>query len=140
MIVDDSGPHCFEAERAIQRFEEKQDILFTEGGVLKSPQPISELRYVPKEAAQNPNLAELQVVLSRGLRRHPFNITACTFSSLLSACFEELKPTVGLVEVEASLQHYHKLKQQGFQAADLHCRDYTLVEEGIRNFRRRFGK
>jgi hypothetical protein len=140
MIVDDSGPHCFNTERAIQRFEEQQDILFTEGGVLKSPQHISELRYVPKEAAQNPNLAELEVVLSRGLRHNPFNITACTFSSLLSACFEELKPTVGLVEVETSLQHHEKLKQLGFQAADLHCRDYTLAEEGIRDFRRRFGK
>ncbi|GAI92472.1 unnamed protein product, partial [marine sediment metagenome] len=47
IIVDDSAPHCFNPELAIQRLENQEDILFTEGGILKSSQPISELRYLP---------------------------------------------------------------------------------------------
>jgi amino acid adenylation domain-containing protein len=140
MIVDDSGPHCFEPELAFRRFQEQEDILFTEGGVLKSPHPISELRYVPQETAPATHLSELEVFLLRYLGYNQFNITGCVFSSLLSSCFEDLKPTVGLVDVETSLQHYEMLNRLEFQAADLHCRDYTLAEAAIRNFRRRFGK
>jgi hypothetical protein len=138
MIVDDSGPHCFKPEQAIRRFEEQGDVLFTEGGVLKSPHPMSELRYVPP-TAQLAHLSELEVVLSKGLRYNPRTITGCVFSSLLSARFKELEPTVGLVDVETCLQHYQKLQQLGFQAADLHCQTYVLADEAIRNFRRRFG-
>ncbi|MEG3936535.1 non-ribosomal peptide synthetase, partial [Microcoleus sp. T3_B1] len=40
LIVDDSGPHCFSPEQAIDRFEKHKDILFTEGGALHAPDPI----------------------------------------------------------------------------------------------------
>jgi hypothetical protein len=70
---------------------------------------------------------------------NPHHITGCVFSSLLSASFADLKPTLGLVPVEASLQHYDKLNWLGFEAAALHCEDYTLPEEAIQHFRQRFG-
>jgi len=138
LIVDDSGPHCFATEPAIRRLEGQGDILFTEGGVLKSPQPISELRYVPR-ATQAANLSRLEMLLPTGTGHDPNHITGCVFSGLLSARFESLKSTIGLVDVETCSQHYDQLNALGFQAADLHCKRYTLSAESIRNFRRRFG-
>lgn len=41
VIVDDSAPHCFDVKLAIERAEAKADILFTEGGLLSSPAPLS---------------------------------------------------------------------------------------------------
>lgn len=139
LIVDDSGPHCFKPELAIRRFEEKGDILFTEGGALKSPDPMRELRYMPKEADDPMNFAQLQLVFSRHLRPNSLTIMGCIFSSLLSACFQDLQPTVGMAAVEACAQHYHRLNLLGFEAADLYCEGYILPEESIRNFRRQFG-
>jgi amino acid adenylation domain-containing protein len=138
MIVDDSGPHCFRTDLATQRLEEQGDVLFTEGGVLKSPQPIREIRYAPKVPPDSA-LSELEQVLVNRLRLAPDTITGCVFSSLLSACFEDIKPTLGLVNVKTSLQHYEKLVALGFQAADLHCGSYVLAQEAIRNFCERFG-
>jgi hypothetical protein len=139
IVVDDSHPYCFNPEMATRRFLEQGDILFTEGGVAKSPRPISELRYVPR-SAPGIDLSELGTALSRGFKHHPFNITGCVLSGLLSACFEHLKPTLGLVDVETCFEHYEMLGRLGFQGADLHLADYTLNERAIRDFRRRFGK
>jgi hypothetical protein len=135
LIVDDSAPHCFVSELAVERFQEQEDILFTEGGVLRSPHPISRLRYLPRYLEQIMSSAEIDDFS----KSHPFNIMGCVFSSLLSSCFENLKPTVGVLDWRTSVQHYEVLDRLEFQAADLHCGDYRLPEESIRNFRQRFG-
>jgi len=130
LIVDDSAPHCFNSEQAIQRFEKHGDILFTEGGTLKSPQPIRQISYLPQDLAG---------ILNKYTPRDAFTITGCVLSGLLTAQFENLKPTVGLVQSDAAMQHYEKLHQLGFEAADLHCDTYTLADAAIQHFRRRFG-
>ncbi len=134
LIVDDSGPHCFKYELAIKRFQEHQDILFTEGGVLKSPQIFSERMYFPHYWEKNfsSNLIEKLV------KHNSFEITGCVFSSVLSS-YKKLKPTVGLTQLDNSVEHYETLLSMGFQAADLHCEDYVLPDEAIRHFRGRFG-
>ena len=76
LIVDDSGPHCFDPELAIQRLQQQEDILFTEGGVLQLPHPITQLWYQPRQ------LEKLKIP---GRTGHPFNITGCVLSSLLSS-------------------------------------------------------
>ncbi|HEY9296096.1 MAG TPA: non-ribosomal peptide synthetase, partial [Phormidium sp.] len=53
LIVDDSGPHCFSPEQAIERFEKHKDILFTEGGALHAPDPIETVIYVPQSIKNN---------------------------------------------------------------------------------------
>lgn len=134
LLVDDSGPHCFSAREAIRRFEEQQDLLFTEGGVLKSPFSISELRYLPHGIENFASPDQIHAFL----QHRPDHITGCILSSLLSARFDHLKPTVGAVTVQESLQHYDLLTQAGFKAAPLHCDDYTLAEDRIQRFRDRF--
>ncbi|HOU14126.1 MAG TPA: amino acid adenylation domain-containing protein [Anaerolineae bacterium] len=129
-IVDDSSPHCFASAQAIQRWQQHGDILFTEGGVVKSPHPIHEIMYLPEFLAD---------VFAGYARRNPFDITGCILSGLLSARFDELTPTVGIVAVEDSVKHYHALKALGFQAADFHSEQYTLEAELVHDFRRRFG-
>jgi len=138
MIVDDSGPHCFMPELAIRRFQEQKDILFTEGGVLRSPHPIIDRVYWPPNIKKVVNPVQIMKLFS--LKGSPFDITSCVFSGLLSSCFEGLHPTVGEVDVNTSLQHYEVLEQLGFRGADLHCEDYILPEELIRDFRYHFGK
>ncbi|NET62271.1 MAG: AMP-binding protein, partial [Symploca sp. SIO2E6] len=118
LIVDDSGPHCFSPELAIKRFEEHQDILFTEGGVLQAPHPIETVIYLPKSIKSNLN-QDLWQAYSRPTS--PQDITGCVMSSLLSSRFDGMEPTVGLVNGKTCVQHYQGLEQLGFQAADLHC-------------------
>ena len=134
IIVDDSAPHCFNPALAVERFQAQADILFTEGGVLRSPRPINQLRYWHPEWAQvmGPMRGEADAAPS------PFEITGCVLSGLLSSRFEELQPTIGLTDAQTCLQHYTALGRLGLQAAPLHCQDYVLPEALIGDFRGRF--
>jgi amino acid adenylation domain-containing protein len=137
LIVDDSGPHCFKTELAVKRFQAHQDILFTEGGVLKSPQPVQTVIYLPRHLENSLSHKQQQAFIKL-IKHNPFEITGCVFSSVLSSV-EKLKPLVGLVQLNDSVKHYETLKAKGFQAADLHCEDYVLPEAAINDFRIRFG-
>ncbi len=134
LIVDDSAPHCFNPQLAIQRFEAQQDILFSEGGVLHLPRQIRTTRYLPRIA---------QRVLPEHIQHlfawhNPYEITGCILSGLLSARFAHLHPTVGYIDLATSVQHYHLLTESGVQGAGLHCEDYILPAVLIEQFRRRF--
>eukprot|EP01084_Bolivina_argentea_P239732 402868_1 len=37
MVIDDSAPHCFDVNDAIKRLNEKNDVIFTEGGLVRLP-------------------------------------------------------------------------------------------------------
>ena len=134
IIVDDSAPHCFDPVLAVRRFEEHADILFTEGGVLHSPQPITQLLYWDPEWAR--------VMYSKrgdgGEAASPFPITGCALSGLLSVRFEELPPTIGPVDGASCLRHHAALGRLGLRAAPLRCRDYVLSERLVDDFRAAF--
>ncbi|MEM1169668.1 MAG: amino acid adenylation domain-containing protein [Cyanobacteria bacterium P01_H01_bin.35] len=136
LIVDDSAPHCFSVEQAVQRFQEQEDILFTEGGVLQAPFPTKITIYLPPSLEKFINNAQKEATLNL----NPFNIMGCVFSSLLSFQFEKLEPTVGVCDGEKSELHYQVLQELGFQASELHCGEYVLPTTSIANFRHRFGK
>jgi predicted amino acid dehydrogenase len=135
LIVDDSAPHCFDPDQAHQRFEAEQDILFTEGGVVQAPQPITAMRYLPR-------LAERALPAhAKALFAHynPHEITGCILSSLLSARFAHLPPTLGYVDLATSFEHYTTLRRLGFRGADLHCEGYTFSASEVTHFRQQFG-
>ena len=136
LIVDDSAPHCFSVEQAIQRFQEQEDILFTEGGVLQAPSPNKRTIYLPTSIEKLMNNTQKEEILNS----NPFNIMGCVFSSLLSFQFDQLEPTVGVCDGEKSELHYQVLQELGFEAGDLHCGEYVLPTTSISNFRDRFGK
>jgi predicted amino acid dehydrogenase len=136
LLVDDSAPHCFEPAQAIQRFEEQHDLLFTEGGVLHTPYPIDEVRFLPRAVERSMTTAQLAAVSYH----NPFMITGCVLSSLLVACFPEVKPSIGYVDRDTCLQHRQLLARLQFSSPPLHCGNYTLGTARIRLFRRRFGQ
>ncbi|NEP85167.1 MAG: amino acid adenylation protein [Okeania sp. SIO3B3] len=126
LLIDDSSPHCFKVDDAIQRLETQNDILFTEGGVLKLPQAANMITYVPKW---------LERVFFRSLSGYNTNnITGCILSSLLSAQFPELEPTTRPVNGEISFTHYKQLVSFEIEAADLHCETYTIPTVSIEKF------
>ncbi len=129
LIVDDSGPHCFSPEQAIKRFEEKKDILFTEGGVLLAPHPIETVIHLPEWIKNNLN----ETSWNEYVPTNPQHIMGCVLSSLLSTKFNYMKPTVGLLNVETCVQHYQGLEKLGFQSADLHCEGYVLQVDSREN-------
>jgi hypothetical protein len=135
LIVDDSAPHCFNPDKAIQRFEAHQDILFTAGGVLRLPAPFQRTLYLPQRVQEQMAPAALDAIS----RYNPFHMGGCVLSGLLTARYESLKPTLGVVDDASCKSYYQLLQELGYQAAGLQCRGYTLPEESVRKFRKRFG-
>jgi len=126
LIVDDSGPHCFSPEQAIERFEKHKDILFTEGGALHAPDPIETVIYLPESIKNNMDENLWSAYFEP---TNPLNIMGCVMSSLLSSRFKDMQPTVGLLDLKTCVQHYQGLERLSFQAADLHCEGYVLEVE-----------
>ena len=74
------------------------------------------------------------------MRQHsPYQITGCVLSGLLSACFEEIPPTLGIATAEECLRNCRKIVQMGFEAADLQCGEYVLSDGLVSEFKKRFG-
>ncbi len=135
LLVDDSAPHCFNPEQAMKRFERHRDLLFTEGGIMRSPQPFHELRYVPQVIEQTLTVHQFDTLFAR---HDPYEIMGCTLSSLLSSHFAQLHPTVGFVDAQSSQQSYEMLKRLGFEPAKLRCEGYALAADACRDFRQQF--
>jgi hypothetical protein len=133
LVVDDSSPHCFRLDQAVRRLREQHDILFTEGGLLRAPEPLRQVLYVP---------ADLERVVPADVLANydPRHITGCVLSGLLSAQRADLPPTVGLAGLPACLAHYRAVTGLGFRAAALHCEGFAPEEKVVRDFRRRFGR
>jgi len=131
MLVDDSAPHCFNPERAIDRLTAQRDILFSEGGVLRAPHEYQHLRYVPR-AVDAGLLRAFDLV-------DPREITGCIFSSGLTTRVKELTSTIGLVDGNSTVSHFRVLEELGFEAGNLRCGGVVLSESLIRAFRERFG-
>jgi hypothetical protein len=134
LIVDDSAPHCLNAEAALARFAARRDILFTEGGFVCARDVMPRIAYVPPALtavlpADIPQ--QLYAMLS------PRDITACILSALFSARRPDLPPTVGLVDADAARLHWHALQEAGFAASVPNYEGVLLDPEGIATFRAR---
>jgi acyl carrier protein len=123
LIINNSSSCCFSRKQAINRFEKQHDILFTEGGLLQSPHPIETVIYIPKGIKNSPVEASYKEYF---VPNNPTHIAGCVLSSLLSARFNHLEPTIGSLNIETSVQHYQALEKLGFEGANLHCGDYIL--------------
>ena len=134
VIVDDSAPHCFDSETAMERIREQGDLLVTEGGLVKLPDPAPIIIYRPEFIEKALRSARLD---------QPFQateITGCVLSALLNAADPSLPVTIGRVPMEASRRHYRKLEELGFQPAGLRCLGESIDDRIIESFRKRFGQ
>jgi amino acid adenylation domain-containing protein len=136
LLVDDSAPHCFRADKAFRRLRDGGDILFTEGGTLASPTALSQVVFLP------PALELVARAVPRDVLpvvTDPTQITGCIMSSLLSTRYPDLPPTIGMVAAEEAVAHYERLTLLGFKAAPLHCESVMLDPALVAAFRERFG-
>ncbi|PKL76051.1 MAG: hypothetical protein CVV27_12255, partial [Candidatus Melainabacteria bacterium HGW-Melainabacteria-1] len=122
VLVDDSFPHCFDVQAAIERMQQHSDVLVIGGGLLQLPS-IQQQLYLP---LQHPELqaALTQVKLSACL-------PGCQLESLLLAAYPELPVTLGLVEADKLLQYLPVIQSAGIQAAPLHLETYLIPPELI---------
>jgi hypothetical protein len=134
LVVDDSWPHCMNGPAALARFTSSQDILFTEGGFVRSRAPMRRLVYQPAALGDSTDLTQL---LFASL--DPQEITACVLSALISAQRDDLPPTIGLVEKEAARQHWNALGEFGCTAAELRYEGHALDGGLVRLFQKQFG-
>jgi amino acid adenylation domain-containing protein len=132
LIIDDSGPHCFAKDKAVERLINQQDILFTEGGVLESPDLMSKMTFFPKQMT-----SAFRDKYYKNFNSGP-EITGCILSGLMSANHENLKPVTGEVEIEDCVLHYETLLDMGYKGAQLHCDDFEIDPKIIEEFRMRF--
>jgi len=135
LIVDDSWPHCMNGMAALTRFMNDKDILYTEGGFVRSPVRMQRISHVPPNAGVP---KEFTQILFSSLTPH--DITACVLSALISARRPELAPTIGLIPSAIARQHWAALPELGFRAAELSYEGNLLHPECISAFRERFGK
>lgn len=133
IVIDDSAPHCFSTEDAFRRLQNKQDILFTEGGFLESPVPM--IKRVALPADLDPTIFDN----FRGFLFNPRDITGCVLSSLLSAKIDHLRPVIGETTLDETLAHFRQLETMGFKGGRLHCDDRELDQGDIESFRRKYG-
>ncbi|WP_158501832.1 AMP-binding protein [Vitiosangium sp. GDMCC 1.1324] len=135
LVVDDSAPHCFDPRRAIRRFQERRDVLFTEAGAIRSHRPVGEIREISFATGWDHKIRAALKLL------HPIEDTlmGCVFSSILSSRFEDAPCLVGTPTPRDLDLHYRKLRELKFEAARLYVEDYVLDEDLVGMFRSRFG-
>ncbi|MEO8350679.1 MAG: non-ribosomal peptide synthetase, partial [Chthoniobacteraceae bacterium] len=132
LVVDDSSPHCLNGPAAFARFHESRDILFTEGGFVRSGEPMPRIIHVP--AGAGPGLqVEIPKLFFSMLRSE--DITGCILSALLSAQRPDLPPTIGLIEPSAGRRHWRALAELEFTAAKLNYEGTYLDPTRIAAFR-----
>ena len=134
VIVDDSAPHCFDSKTAMARIREQGDLLVTEGGLVKLPEPAPLVIYRPEFIERAVQATQLDQPF------HADEITGCVLSALLNAADSTLPLTIGRVPLEASRRHYRKLEECGFQPADLRCLGDSIDGSIIEAFRKKFGR
>jgi predicted amino acid dehydrogenase len=136
LIVDDSSPHCLNGPAAFARLRRDRDILFTEGGFVRSGKAMPRILHVPAGAAPDMQVGIPQLFFSM-LRSE--DITGCILSALLSARRPELAPTIGLVEPATARQHWDALAELEFTAAALNYEGTCLDPQSVTAFRENTG-
>jgi hypothetical protein len=138
ILVDDSYPPAFTLAAAIRRIEERADIVFSNGGMLRLPQPINETFVVPDGAEAV--LEAFGVAAFRdAVARDTHELTACVLSSALSASRSGFPSTLGLAKLDDLVSHYRGLQDAGVSAARLQCESYFVPDDLVLRFAERYG-
>lgn len=127
LLIDDSGPHCFDPKLAWERMQRQQDLLAIEAGELRTPFAMQEQRYVPAGAVQIEHLMRSEEMIA--LREHAQEIMGCLVTGVISLALQ-VPTTLGRVQAQVSQQHYEALVRAGFGAAAPHLGN-TLIPEPL---------
>jgi acyl transferase domain-containing protein/acyl carrier protein len=134
LVIDDSAPHCMNAEAAFARFEARGDLLFTEGGFVRAPVAMPRTVHLPDGLTTTMQTEIPQQLFSM---LTPNEITGCVLSALISATHADLPPRVGIVAPGEAARHLQALRDLGFSAAPLTYEGIALNPAGIAAFHAR---
>lgn len=118
LMVDDSFPFGFDAERAVSRLTRTADIRITIAGGLRGVAPFSLVHRIAGASRGH----EFELLLDRMeqiINPWPRCMTGCVYSSLLTN-HHDLPPTLGPVTYEDAKRFYETLKSEGFQGTPPH--------------------
>lgn len=134
LVIDDSAPHCFDAVAAVRRMAKHSDILVGEGGFLRAPHAIEDVRDRPADAVGADVFNRLQ-------RYAPGRdeVMGCLLSGLIHARYPDLPSTIGPVEDDVADRTFRRLREAGFAAASLACLRYRVPDATIAGFLRGTG-
>jgi predicted amino acid dehydrogenase len=111
LMVDDSFPLGFSAERAVERLRARRDILITIAGAFSTPG--SRLTWGSGGAATHPFFEELRPRLEQSARIDDVSLTGCIYSSVLTEPLG-LPFSLGPVTPEDSDAFYRAFRAAGF--------------------------
>jgi hypothetical protein len=138
ILIDDSYPPAFALDQATYRAETKGDLLFSNAGMSRVPDPIRETVFLSQAASEEMERYGAEAFRAEFVR-DPRELTACFLSSLLTNRFEGFCPTLGLASPDDVLSHFHGLIRMGIGPARPQCGNYLMPDEIVSGFRRRFG-
>lgn len=137
VLVDDSYPPGFSVERAAERAEAAADLLFSNAGMARLPDPIRETVFLPPGAEEA--VARFGDAAFRGqLARDPRELTTCILSALLTDRVEGFRATVGLAALDDLRAHHAGLRRLGVTAARPQCGPYFVPDDVVARFRAKF--
>ena len=112
IVVDDSAPHLFDVGAALERVRRRGDLYVTEGGMLRWPAPVGEIRWT----APDPALAALLAALKQ-YRRGPAGVMGCLVSGVLGPSLGS-GPLLGEPEHERVCRTHRGLVERGFEGVE----------------------
>ncbi|MDP8228961.1 MAG: amino acid adenylation domain-containing protein [Candidatus Electryoneaceae bacterium] len=122
IVVDDSGPHCFNVGEAIQRMKDRSDLLMTEGGVLFTPENLNVTSYLPEQM--------LHVYRKNNIQPYegfnPHHLTGCMLSCLLTLREDDIVATMGIPKAGDCVKNYNTLGNNGYVGGEFHIGSYFL--------------
>jgi hypothetical protein len=130
VVIDDSFPHCFDVDEAIDRTRLRGDVLPVEGGLVSPVGAIEWTVTLPANIA-----AVLGHHYGAGLLPDSSAVTGCILSSLLSQTHGAPAST-GPVSVTACRDHWQALNQLGIGAAPLRCGRWSPSDAYLDYFRK----
>ncbi|MFD9907149.1 amino acid adenylation domain-containing protein [Streptomyces sp. NPDC059063] len=140
ILVDDSIPPCYDRDDALARVEERADLLFAQGDVVRAAKPMGKLLHWP------PMMVDMfgkegidEFVNMTPDASSPVDITSSVLSSLLAGRVEGIAPTVGPADPGRCEKHIETLRGLGFEGGPPQCDGIFLSEQAVVRFRERFG-
>jgi hypothetical protein len=139
MLCDDSIPPCFDRDIAMARIEERADVMFAQGDVVRCATPMDKMFSWP------PLMYELagEEGVEYFVRNTPdasstVDITSSVLSNLIAGQ-EGISPVVGPADPDRCHRQIEILRENGYVGGAPQCDGLFVSEEAIARFREQFG-
>jgi amino acid adenylation domain-containing protein len=132
VVVDDSFPHCFHTELALERMASRKDVLLVDGGFVKPREPLEWIVALPDKI---PSRFEPAFGSYATRLQDPSAITGCILSALLSHS-HGATVSLGPVGLETCREHWDVLSRLDIGAAPLRCGSWPIPAANLKSLRK----